>query len=275
MTDVAGTTEHGSAELTRNDFERVRALIHEIAGIALSGDKMSMVQARLMPRLRKLGLSNVGQYLALIDSAGSPERQEFVNLLTTNLTSFYREAHHFVALEAYLREQTASRRLRIWCSAASTGEEVWSIAACAHRARGNNVEIIGTDIDTAVLARARDGIYPAQSVTNVDRSILSEFFQVGKGRHDGEVRIGERLRSMVRFAQLNLVDPTWSVNGPFDVIFCRNVMIYFDLATQQHLVRRFHSLLGSKGMLFVGHSETFRGLEGLFRLVGRSAYEKV
>lgn len=261
--------------MRREDFERVRQLIHDYAGIALSADKVSLVQARLMPRVRKLGLRSPAEYLARVESVGSAERQDFINLLTTNLTSFFREAHHFDLLGSWLRERRSAQACRIWCSAASSGEEVWSIAACAHRARGGTgVEIIGSDIDTVVLETARTGVYPAESVSTLERSMLSEFFQSGKGGHAGQVRVGSRLRPMVRFIQLNLIDAQWPIEGPFDVIFCRNVMIYFDIETQHRLVRRFHGMLAPGGMLFVGHSETFRGLEDIFRLVGRSAYEK-
>ncbi len=275
MNDLIDNPDNAVSVHSRSEFERIRRLIREFAGIALSGDKVSMVQARLMPRLRVLGMSGMSEYLDLVQQPGSGERQEFINLLTTNLTSFFREKHHFASLETYLGTLKPGRPVRIWCSAASTGEEVWSIAASAHRVRGASVEIIGTDIDTSVLGQARVGVYPKDNVASVDRAILVEYFQHGKGRNAGQVRIGEKLRPMVKFAQLNLIEANWPIAGPFDAIFCRNVMIYFETETQHQLVRRFHSLLTEGGMLFVGHSETFRGLDDIFRLVGRSTYVKI
>ena len=264
--------------LTRVEFDRVRALIHRRAGIALNPSKRSMVTSRLSRRLRALGMTEVSRYLDALEAGGeqAPEWQEFVNALTTNLTAFYREAHHFPVLAQHLLERAAgSRPLRLWCCASSSGEEPYTLAMTAADAFGTHtppVAILATDIDTAVLATARRGIYAEESVRRLEPALLRRHFLRGKGAHAGSVRVRPELQALVSFRALNLLAPAWPMHGRFDAIFCRNVMIYFDKPTQRRLLERLAGHLASDGLLFAGHSENFAQARDLFQAQGRTVY---
>ena len=268
-------TEDLQAGYTRHDFQRVRRLIHERAGIALGDSKVHLVYGRLMRRVRALGLGSIHQYLVLLEQDAGPEWEAFTNALTTNLTAFFRESHHFDVLQRHLA-QTADdgRTVKIWCAAASTGEEAWSIAMTAvehYRTFSPPVLILATDIDTQVLGAGNAGVYPVQRIASLTRRQQRLFF-----RHeaDGRVQVVEPLRRLVRFQPLNLLDKAWPIRGPLDAIFCRNVMIYFDKATQREVLRRFAPLLRPDGLLFAGHSESLNHSPDLFRTCGQTVFQR-
>lgn len=264
-----------AALLSDSDFQTVRRLIEAYAGIKLSAHKRNMVYNRLLRRLRASGVDGFGEYLQLVQAADSPEREAFVNALTTNLTAFFREPHHFELLAQ--RAQAHGRGngpLRVWSSACSTGEEAWSIAMVL-REQGCNGQVLGTDIDTDVLQTAHTGVYRHERVATLPQERLRKHFMRGAGANEGLVSIRSELRPMVRFAQLNLQSPVWPAQERYDVIFCRNVVIYFDRDTQKRLLARFADLLVPGGVLMVGHSESFPAAHPGFRSCGRTAYERI
>ena len=262
-------------EFTPRDFARVRALIYKQAGISLGESKQEMVYSRLARRLRAKGLSTFEEYLDGLESGRDNEEWvAFTNALTTNLTSFFREAHHFPILAEHLLSRKAS--LSIWCSAASTGEEPYSIAMTACEAFGTltpPVTIIATDIDTNVLETAANGVYPLERIDKMAQDRVKRFFQRGTGERSGLVRVRPELRQLVSFKPLNLLDDAWPVRGPFDAVFCRNVMIYFDKPTQYNILQKFVPLLARDGLMFAGHSESFHHAADLFKLRGKTVYE--
>jgi chemotaxis protein methyltransferase CheR len=260
------------------DFERVRRLIHRQAGIALPSSRGTMVSNRLGRRVRELGLSSYDEYLTLVESGTDEERQVFTNALTTNLTAFFREAHHFPILADYLKRSAGLRNIDIWCAASSTGEEPYSIAMTAREALGtvaSKVKIVASDIDTNVLTTASAGVYGDERVEGIDREQLKRFFMKGTGEQAGKVRVRDVLREMVTFRRINLLDKEWPVRPGFDVVFCRNILIYFDVPTQLVILERFTKLMRPGGLLFTGHSESLHQAPHLFRLRGKSVYEVV
>jgi chemotaxis protein methyltransferase CheR len=261
---------------TQADFDRVRQLIYQQAGISLAPIKQDMVYSRLARRLRALKLATFGEYLALLESGDEAEWETFVNSLTTNLTSFFREAHHFDILKQHLLKQT-SRPLRIWCSAASTGEEPYSLAITACETFDSltpPVQILASDIDTNVLATAQRGVYPMERVERLSPQRLQRFFLKGSGAQAGYARVRPELQRLITFSRINLLDSRWPVRDPLDALFCRNVMIYFDKPTQYQILKRFVPVLRPDGLLFAGHSESFLHAADLFRSLGRTVYER-
>jgi chemotaxis protein methyltransferase CheR len=267
--------EEREFEFTANDFARVRKLIYKHAGISLSEAKTDMVYSRVGRRLRALDYSSFKAYLDDLESQKIPEEWEaFTNALTTNLTSFFREEHHFPILANHLL--TLQKPIRIWCSAASTGEEPYTIAMTACEAFGTltpPVEIISTDIDTNVLKTASAGIYPYDRVSKLSEKRRKTFFQKGTGAHEGSVRVKNELRRLITFLPLNLLDEQWPIKGPFDAIFCRNVMIYFDKPTQSNILTKFTKLMKPQTLLFAGHSENFLYVSKDFQLLGKTVYQ--
>lgn len=266
-------------DFTRRDFERVRALIHQRAGISLADSKQEMVYSRLARRLRATGIQSFATYLDDLE-AGRMDREweSFTNALTTNLTSFFREAHHFPLLLEHLVavRKKDTRPLTIWCSAASTGEEPYSIAMTACEAFNTltpPVHIVATDIDTNVLSTASNGVYPMERLYKMSPERLRRFFLKGKGAHEGMARVRPELRNLVTFKQLNLLADGWPLEGQFDAIFCRNVMIYFDKPTQRKILGRFVPLMKPHALLFAGHSENFLYVSDALRLRGKTVYE--
>ena len=262
-------------ELGTSDFERARRLIHEIAGITMSATKRTMVANRLSKRLRETGYESYGQYLDWVESTDSPERENFTNALTTNLTSFFRESHHFPILVEHLRKARAGTTLNIWSAACSTGEEPYSIAMALLEADlPQPFRIIASDIDTQALARAEAGVYPAARAASVGLERLHRFFQRGHGPHEGFVRVRPEVRALVEFKVINLHDTAYPVDGPLDAIFCRNAMIYFARPEQLAVLKRFAPLIANRGLLFAGHSENFHYVAGgLLRTLGHTVYE--
>lgn len=270
--DFAGA----AALLNDRDFATVRQLIAEYAGIKLSTQKRNMVYNRLLRRLRARRVASFGDYLELVQADDRGEREAFVNALTTNLTAFFREPHHFELLRAHAQQRAGRRAgpLRCWSNACSTGEEAWSIAMVLREANCPG-EVLGTDIDTDVLAAARAGVYRMERAASLPPERLRQHFLRGAGANEGLVSVRPELRSMVRFGQLNLQSPVWPAQERFDVIFCRNVVIYFDREFQKKLLNRLADLLVPGGLLMVGHSESFPAAHPGFRSCGRTAYERV
>ena len=257
------------------DFARVRQLIHQRAGIALAEGKAEMVYSRVAKRVRALGLATFAEYLSILDDDQHPEWEHFVNSLTTNQTDFFREAHHFPILAAHAT--SLGRELRIWSAASSTGEEPYSIAITLCEAFGTfepPVRILATDLDSKVLATGREGIYPMERVETVDDERLKRFFLKGKGSKAGHARVREELRALVEFRPINLRETRWDVEGPFDAIFCRNVLIYFDKPTQRGVLERLATRLAPDGLYFAGHSESLLHASDLFVPRGRTVYGK-
>jgi chemotaxis protein methyltransferase CheR len=261
--------------LTDQDFSRIRTLIHERAGIALGAQKRQMVYSRLARRLRELRLKEFSAYLNFLEAdPHSDEWQLFTNALTTNLTAFFREAHHFPALAAHALN--CPQPMTVWCSAASTGEEPYSIAMTLIEALGSRAggaTVLATDIDTQVLAKAEAGVFTMEQASKLAPDRLKRFFLKGTGAQAGKVRIRPEVAAMVKFSRLNLLEPAWALREPFDAIFCRNVMIYFDKPTQGKILQRFAPLLKPYGLLFAGHSENFSFASQTFRLRGQTIYE--
>lgn len=261
---------------TQENFDRVRKLIYEHAGISLAPIKRDMVYSRLARRLRALKYDTFDQYLSHLERGDEQEWETFVNSLTTNLTSFFRESHHFPILAKHLEAQQ-HRPLRIWCSAASTGEEPYSLAITACETFGTlapPVQIVASDIDTNVLATAQRGVYAEERVERLEADRLKRFFLRGTGAQAGYVKVRPELQKLITFTRLNLLDARWPLQGPFDVMFCRNVMIYFDKPTQREILRKFAPLLREDGLLFAGHSESFLHASDIFRSLGRTVYER-
>ena len=262
-------------EFTPRDYARVRALIYKQAGISLSESKQEMVYSRLSRRLRAKNLNSFEAYLDELESGSdSGEWEAFTNALTTNLTAFFREAHHFPILAEHVLNAQGS--ISIWCSASSTGEEPYSIAMTVCEALGTltpRVNIVATDIDTHVLNTASSGVYPIDRIDKMAPDRIKRFFLRGKGSQAGMVRVRPELRNMITFKPLNLLAGAWPVSGPFDVIFCRNVMIYFDKPTQSKILSRFAPLMKADGLLFAGHSENFLNVSDAFTLRGKTVYE--
>lgn len=274
----AGSPEAHGREFawTDADFDRVQSLIYQRAGISLHDGKHAMVYSRLSRRLRDTGHQSFRDYLSWLEKHDGPEWQEFVNALTTNLTSFFREHHHFEIFNDHLKSNKAHGAWRVWCSAASTGEEPYSILMTAIDALGPNapLKLMASDIDSKVLATAGQGVYRHENLKNVSESQLQKFFLRGKASNSGMVRIKPELQRMVEFIMVNLVRDDWPFREPFDVVFCRNVMIYFDAPTQRKVLERIHRVMVPGGLLFVGHAENFSESRDLFVLKGKTVYER-
>lgn len=261
---------------TAQDFQLIRKLIHEHAGISLNESKQELVYGRLARRLRATGTKTFAEYLDRLQRGGTAEWEAFTNSLTTNLTSFFREAHHFPVLAGHLRKLGRTHPIMLWCSACSTGEEAYSMAMTAVDAFGgfnHPVRIIASDLDTGVLQTARAGRYKLESVARISAQQVDKFFVRGKDEDAGFVQVRPELQKMISFQRINLLEATWPIREQLDAIFCRNVMIYFDKDTQLEILKKFASLLRSDSLLFAGHSESFHHADAWFKLRGHTVYE--
>lgn len=260
--------------LTDADFKRIRELIYQRAGIVLAEHKREMVYSRLAKRLRHHGLTRFSDYLQRLErQPDAREWEAFTNALTTNLTAFFREAHHFPLLAEHIRHKTGP--VSVWCAAASTGEEPYSLAMTLLETLGpkaSQSRIVATDIDTEALQKAGSGVYPLEQVRKIDEVRVKRFFHKGTGKRIGLARIRPEVSELVEFSALNLLAPQWPIKGPFDAIFCRNIMIYFDKETQAKILKRFAPLLKPDGLLFAGHSENFSYISNEFKLRGQTVY---
>lgn len=267
-------------ELSDDAFRRIQLLLKQRSGIDVGPGKRMLVYGRLARRLRALNLSSFNEYLALVDDVSSEEARHFLNACTTNVTELFREPHHFEmltsrALPEALR-RSRERKIRIWSAGCSTGEEPYSIAISLQEAglvNGYDVKVLATDIDSDVLAHAERGVYNADKVSKL-KPAQRRYFQRGVAEKSNMARVRPDLKSLIRFRQLNLMGE-WPMSGRFDVIFCRNVVIYFDTPTRERLVRRFASLLHPGGYLFMGHSESLTGGSTTeLQPCGKTAYRK-
>jgi chemotaxis protein methyltransferase CheR len=281
---ILDTSGGGTGEFVLSDaeFSRICELVREHSGIALGDAKRQMVYGRLVRRLRALRLPSFAEYLLLLERGEPLELQEFTNAITTNLTSFFRESHHFEyladkLLPAIAPAARASGRLRIWSSACSTGEEPYSIAMVLREQQallnGIDAKILATDLDSNVLATAEEGMYPAERLQQMASSRAREFFREGAGPLQGSVKVSPALRQLITFKQLNLMHD-WPMRGPFDIIFCRNVVIYFDVETKRTLFQRMAEMQPPGAILFLGHSENLYRINDRYELIGRTIYRR-
>ena len=273
------TAQPREFELNDEDFARIRRLLKERSGIDVGAGKRMLVYGRLTRRLRALKLENFGDYLKLVDDPHSDESRSFLNALTTNVTELFREEHHFELLrERVIPEMVdaGARRLRIWSAGCSLSDEPYSIGltlALLPELCDWDIKILATDIDSEVLSQASAGTYQVERIEKLSPQ-LKAFFGRGIGKNAGLARVGPRVRNMITFKQLNLHDD-WPMHGPFDVIFCRNVIIYFDQPTRERLVRRYAELLRPGGYLCLGHSESpTAGKVASLKSCGRTAFVK-
>ncbi|MHB1590137.1 MAG: CheR family methyltransferase [Sulfuricella sp.] len=276
MTTNSNTSAIREFQFTTQDFERIRKLIYDRAGISLSPAKQDMVYSRLARRLRATRIPTFGEYLARLERGDDVEMEAFTNSLTTNLTSFFREQHHFPLLAEHIKKRGVKQPISLWCSAASTGEEPYSMAMTMVDLFGTftpPVHILATDLDTTVLQKAQEGVYPLEKLEKMPEEMVKKFFLKGPGQQEGQARVRQELRDMITFRKINLLDESWPMRGPFDAIFCRNVMIYFDKKTQYDVLKKFVPLLHKDGLLFAGHSESFYHAADLFKSLGKTVYE--
>lgn len=266
---------------TEKDFNYLRKVANEYSGITVSDDKYDMYYARIAKRVRSLGLNDFSEYCSYLKNNHKKEFTNFINSITTNLTSFFRENYHFEYLEntiipEYKKKHAAKKSIRVWCSAASTGEEPYSIAiTLAENFNRHNWDItfLATDIDSDVLAKARAGVYESQRIANLSSSRKSRWFRKGTGENKGIVRVDDELRNMISFKRLNLIQE-WPIKKKFDIIFCRNVFIYFDGPTKEMILERYYDLLNDDGYLILGHSESIHSMNTDYKAVGHTIYRK-
>ena len=287
MNDTGGTTSiralANDFQLSDAEFDRIRVLVREHTGIALADTKRQLVYGRLARRLRALKFSTFGEYIELLERGEPAELEEFTNAVTTNLTSFFREPHHFEylaqnALPELVARAAGRNRLRLWCCAASTGEEPYSIAMILREAQallaGWDVKLLATDLDSNVLAHGKAGVYTRDRFGTVGSKRMSRFFEDEGRGGEQKYSANDELRNLITFKQLNLMHD-WPMKGPFDAIFCRNVIIYFDKDTQRVLFERMAALQRAGDFLSLGHSESLYRVSERYELIGRTIYRRV
>ena len=267
-------------EITPEEYEQFRSLVYDESGISLGENKKSLVSSRLSKRLRQLGLDRFSDYYELVTAdRGGEEFTRMLDLISTNKTDFFRESKHFDFLrETVLPTLQNVKRVRIWSSACSSGEEPYTIAMTLMDGVQNpsqwDFKILASDISTRVLARAAAGLYDEERVQDVPPEVVRRHFLKGKGAQAGMIRVKPHLAAMIKFRRLNLMDDTFPIKTPLDVIFCRNVMIYFDRPTQERLVNKFYRYLKPGGYLFIGHSESLQWITHPFASKGSTIYQK-
>lgn len=268
-------------EFTDHDFHQFRDLVTRHTGIYLADNKRELVYGRLSRRLRALGLNKFSAYRKVLEQGDPAELQEFANLITTNLTSFFRESHHFdylkqTLLPELMRAKQAEKKIRIWSAGCSSGEEPYSIAMVVreviHDLNSWDVKILATDLDSNMLDIGRNGVYDSERITGISQERVKRFLFKGKGAHQGKVKTVPDIQNLISFKKLNLME-NWPMQGKFDIIFCRNVVIYFDKETQTRLFSRFADALNNDGRLFVGHSETLNKVTNRFELMSKTVYK--
>lgn len=277
---------HRPDGLSDKEFKLFKGLIYEKTGIHLSDHKRALIYSRLGKRLRNLGFLTYTDYYNYIlerDADGS-ELIEMVNAITTNKTSFFREDYHFKYLNEELFPEIKARvkkghvkNINIWSAGCSSGEEPYTIAMSLAESfpedTGWNINLIATDIDTNILKKASDGIYPIEHADQIPKHLLLKYFHKGRGENSGYFRASNKLRKMINFQKLNLLDPVWSHKKKFDIIFCRNVIIYFDKQTQHKLINRYQDSLVAGGYLMLGHSESLHGHDTKLLNQGKNIYK--
>ncbi len=265
------------------EFKFISKLVGERTGIVLSDAKRQMVYGRLSRRLRQLKLTKFSDYCELLTSGHEGELIEFTNAITTNLTAFFRENHHFehlkkIVLPDLIKKNAHSKRLRVWSAGCSSGEEPYSIAMCIQevlpKSSGWDVKILATDLDSNMVKRGKEGVYTAERVEGLSSSRMKKWVKKGTGKNADKVRMSSELREMITFKELNLMEG-WPIKGPFDFMFCRNVVIYFNKETQRVLFDRYADLLRDDAHLYIGHSESLNKVTDRFKLLGKTIYQKV
>jgi chemotaxis protein methyltransferase CheR len=271
--------------LTEADFRRISEMVYRHCGINLHEGKKELVRARIAKRLRQCGFDSLSNYLDYVLADGSGhEFAMLIDAMSTNLTSFYREPDHFqylaeMALPEVLRRKQARQesRIRLWSAGCSTGEEPYTLAMTLFDAIGDpgrwDIKILATDISTHVLAVAREGVYSKARLDSLPPGYRQRFFRLCNVAGEKGFAVAPELRQVICFNHLNLME-NWPFTGPFDFIFCRNVMIYFDKPTQQRLINRFWDMLAPEGVLFTGHSESLTGIEHRFQYIRPTIYGK-
>ncbi|MCP5145799.1 MAG: protein-glutamate O-methyltransferase CheR [Gammaproteobacteria bacterium] len=269
-------------EFTQKDFDRLRALVHKISGISLADHKQDLVYGRLARRLRATGAATFAEYYNLLESGDSHELEQFINAITTNLTAFFREHHHFDFLAKTVipeleARNAATKKIRVWSAGCSTGEEPYSIAMTllesVRRPEQWDIKVLATDLDSDVVAKAANGVYNDDRLKGMSEKRIERWFSRGTGSNEGRVKVKRELRELITFKQLNLMHP-WPFRGPFDLMFCRNVVIYFNKDTQRLLFKRYAELLPKDTCLFIGHSESLYNVSDDFELVGNTIYRR-
>lgn len=267
-------------DYTFADFDRLRKISNQHTGILVPDDKFDMFYSRLSKRIRLLGLNTFKEYSKYLEDNADDEFTEFINAITTNLTSFFRENHHFDYLQktvvpGLLKSNLGSKQIKVWSAGCSTGEEPYSLAMTLKESvpEGWDIKILATDLDTNVLNTAATGVYGVDRTSGIDPERMRKWFQRGAGAQSNKVKVKSQLRDLIVFRQLNLMNE-WPMRGPFDFIFCRNVLIYFDRETKEMLARRYSGLLRDSGHLFIGHSESLHQLDTGLKLIGNTIYIK-
>jgi len=269
-------------EFSDANFERVRQFVSENTGIVLTDKKKDMVYGRLSKRVRKGGFGSFDAFCDALENGDEVEQDFMINAITTNLTAFFRENHHFEYLAETLipeliEKKGHNKRLRIWSAGCSTGEEPYSIAMTLKEALPDfdewDVKILATDLDANVVAQGKSGIYRADRITGIPDDRIKRWFKRGRGEQSDMVKVSSELQQMISFKRLNLLHE-WPMNGPFDLMFCRNVVIYFDKETQKGLFDRYADILTPDAHLFIGHSETLYKVTSRFDSLGHTIYRK-
>ena len=272
-----------TASLSKAEFTFLCQFVYDMTGIVLNEHKREMVYRRLTRIVRERKLPSFSAYCELLKTDPAGEKTYFINAITTNLTSFFREQHHFDYMNQHelprlLKASSTNKRLRIWSSASSTGEEPYSIAITLYETMHKvinswDAKILATDIDSNVLAHGKAGTYGDSSLDGIPIHLRNKYFSKGNGKNINSVKVSEKLMELITFKQLNLLDE-WPMKGPFDIIFCRNVIIYFDKETQLCLFRRYFDLLAPGGLLILGHSESLGAFQQYFKNEGRTIFRK-
>ncbi len=267
-----------ATELSDVQFNKVKDLIYRECGISLKSGKEALVRARLTKRLRALGMGSFSEYLDYLENDDDQiELTSMIDVMTTNKTSFFREIDHFHFLRDTLLPGIKSRRIRLWSAGCSSGEEPYTLAMVLFESLpdmdSRDALILATDISTRMVQQTRSALYSGEKVATLPKSFLNRYFMKTHAKGAPAYQLIPKIRNIVRIARLNLMDP-WPMKGPFDAIFCRNVMIYFDTQTQNKLVNRFWELLRTGGCLFVGHSEGLSSIKHKFRYQQPAVYKK-
>ena len=269
--------------LTDAEFKELSSIIYKDTGIFIDESKRQLIYRRISVRLKNLGMSSFSEYIDLVKTRDPAETEIFQNTITTNLTSFFRESHHFDFLREsivpeILTSNKLSEKLRIWSAGCSTGQEPYSIAITLREAFPEidrwDAKVLCTDLDTEVLQKCKSGVYSRKDVANLPNDYSSRWFDTVANESEGAVVAKQSLKDILFFKQLNLMDE-WKMRGTFDVIFCRNVVIYFDKPTQKRLMERFSDYLVTGGYLVLGHSESLQGAKDRFELIGKTIYKKI
>jgi chemotaxis protein methyltransferase CheR len=262
-------------QLNQRDFDYLRNIIYDEAGIKLSDMKKALVQSRLLRRMREMGISSYDEYCNYLRENYDEEIENLINCITTNKTEFFRESEHFSILQKIVEQELSHKNIAVWSAGCSTGEEAYSIAIVLLESKFNkNFKILATDIDSKVLEIARMGVYPIDAVQTIDINMLKKYFLKGKEQYAGYAKVKDFLKKNISFQHINLLDDNYRLRGYFDIIFCRNVMIYFDKEVQSKVLKKFYDYLPKGGYLFLGYAESIVNINLPFHYVAHSVYQK-